>query len=424
MKNNSSDIYSLPSITLTSTAIPEHLDEEITIASYPVLQIILGTIYFIIIFLALFGNATVITAVTIIQERKSPTHWLLVSLACADLTVTVLVMPFALTYDVLGNWQYGSTFCRFWMSWDVMCCTASLQHLCAIAWDRYVAVTDPFDYPHRINLRKVIIIILLIWLNSALLSFFPIFTGLSSKATDNAEFSADSLQCFLSTNPVYAVISATISLYLPFGIMLFCYIRIFSIVWEKIKVTGEHSRRPASHIELSDGDDAVSLRTSAASGPSLKDLKATKTLGILFGVLFFCWLPFFICYWINAFTTTLLIPQPIHSMITWLGYFNSTMNPIIYSWNPVFRADYKQLFLYILSLCKERNEAEEMLRLHDLDSNGRAHLMSACSTDGQTQVLTQEDIDELEKIFWPVKKPLLDRTTTAPVRNHGSIESV
>lgn len=78
--------------------------KEITIASYPVLQIMLGILYFIIIFLALFGNALVITAITIVQERKSATHWLLVSLAYADLTVTVSIHFLKITWDL----QYTS----------------------------------------------------------------------------------------------------------------------------------------------------------------------------------------------------------------------------------------------------------------------------------------------------------------------------
>lgn len=327
-------------------------------------------------------------------------------------------MPFALAYDITGNWLYGSTFCWFFMSWDVMCCTASLQHLAAIAWDRYVAITDPYGYRQRINLNKVITIIAGIWINSALLSFLPIFTGLSSKPGDT--HNVHPTQCFLITNHIYAIISAMVSFYIPFGGMAFCYLKIFSIVWEKIKISEQQQRalrQAASQLDVADSE-ASSAKVSALS---VGDLKATKTLGILFGVLFCCWLPFFLVYWINAFSTESLIPQPVHSIITWLGYLNSTMNPVIYSWNPAFRADYRQLFFYILSLCQNDGHTAETLRLSEIDST-REKLISVCSVAIDGQVLTEEDISELERIFWPTTKPLIDRSTTE-TRSNGAVDN-
>lgn len=313
-------------------------------------------------------------------------------------------MPFALAYDVLGHWQYGSAFCRFWMCWDVMCCTASLQHLFAIAWDRYVAITDPFEYSYRMNLRRIILIIIAIWVNSAVLSFFPIFTGLSAKSSDTAF--TDSSQCFLSTNPIYALISASVSFYIPFLGMGYCYFKILIIILEKISISDKQQRavQAASQLEVNHCETS-SLKVSSTQ--SLGDLKATKTLGILFGVLFFCWWPFFIVYWINAFTIHSPISQPLQSVITWLGYLNSTMNPVIYSWNPVFRADYRQVFSYIFSLFGDYDERREM-QLQEL--NPRMNLISACSTSDGVHVMTQEDIEELESIFWPKNRPLLERT--------------
>ena len=38
---------------------------------------------------------------------------------------------------------FGSTFCKMWLTFDVLCCTASILNLCAIALDRFYALHDP-----------------------------------------------------------------------------------------------------------------------------------------------------------------------------------------------------------------------------------------------------------------------------------------
>jgi len=62
----------------------------------------------------------------------------------------------------------------------------------------------------------------------------------------------------------------------------------------------------------------------------MKEQKTAKTLAVVVGGFILLWLPFFIMYVIppekhllNAHTVTL---------ITWLGYFNSVINPFIYAY--------------------------------------------------------------------------------------------
>jgi len=53
--------------------------------------IMLGTI---------LGNLLVCTAVSIVRKLRTPSNWLIVSLAVADLLVALLVMPLASAYEV------------------------------------------------------------------------------------------------------------------------------------------------------------------------------------------------------------------------------------------------------------------------------------------------------------------------------------
>lgn len=68
--------------------------------------------------------------------RKIKTNYFIVSLAFADLLVSVLVMPFGAIELVQDNWIYGEMFCLVRTSLDVLLTTASILHLCCISLDR------------------------------------------------------------------------------------------------------------------------------------------------------------------------------------------------------------------------------------------------------------------------------------------------
>ena len=55
------------------------------------------------------------------------------------LQVALTVLPLNVAYTVVGRWVFGSVTCKFWLTADVLCCTASILNLCVIALDRYNA---------------------------------------------------------------------------------------------------------------------------------------------------------------------------------------------------------------------------------------------------------------------------------------------
>lgn len=77
-----------------------------------------------------------------------------------------------------------------------------------------------------------------------------------------------------------------------------------------------------------------------------RENKTTQTLSIVVGGFIVCWLPFFIWYLITPFLPDKAISETLTTILTWLGWFNSAMNPFIYAFYSVdFRAAFWRLTL-------------------------------------------------------------------------------
>jgi 5-hydroxytryptamine receptor 1 len=78
-----------------------------------------------------------------------------------------------------------------------------------------------------------------------------------------------------------------------------------------------------------------------------KERRAARTLGIIMGVFVVCWLPFFLMYVIVPFCDSCCPSDKLIYFITWLGYINSALNPIIYT---IFNMDFRRAFKKLLHI--------------------------------------------------------------------------
>lgn len=129
-------------------------------------------------------------------------------------------------------------------------------------------------------------------------------------------------------------------------------------VGEEIK-NGEYFSEPASHKSIHTLLKSMPLLGMLRQGSNNKqkdklaakrERRALRTLMIITGAFISCWLPFFIFAAMLPFCTSCNnIPLAAIHFVTWLGYFNSMLNPVIYT---IFNTEFRKAFKKLLCIRK------------------------------------------------------------------------
>ncbi|XP_053441925.1 alpha-2A adrenergic receptor [Nycticebus coucang] len=181
-----------------------------------------------------FGNVLVIIAVFTSRALKAPQNLFLVSLASADILVATLVIPFSLANEVMGYWYFGKAWCEIYLALDVLFCTSSIVHLCAISLDRYWSITQAIEYNLKRTPRRIKAIIVTVWVISAVISFPPLIS-LEKKGSGGGQQPAEPL-CEINNQKWYVISSCIGSFFAPCLIMILVYVRIYQIAKRRTRV--------------------------------------------------------------------------------------------------------------------------------------------------------------------------------------------
>ncbi|XP_072923952.1 alpha-2Db adrenergic receptor-like [Hemitrygon akajei] len=194
----------------------------------PVVTALISLVVTFIIFLTIVGNILVVVAVFTSRALRPPQNLFLVSLASADILVAALVIPFSLANEVMGYWYFGSVWCGIYLALDVLFCTSSIVHLCAISLDRYWSVTRAVEYNLKRTPKRIKCMIGVVWLISAIISFPPLVT----MNTDRSHRGC----CELNNDTWYILLSCIVSFFAPCVIMILVYFRIYRVAKQRTAV--------------------------------------------------------------------------------------------------------------------------------------------------------------------------------------------
>ncbi|XP_051977266.1 alpha-2A adrenergic receptor-like [Xyrauchen texanus] len=361
----------------------------------------------LLILLIIFGNVLVIIAVFTSRALRAPQNLFLVSLASADILVATFVMPFSLANELMGYWTFGQVWCEIYLALDVLFCTASITHLCAISLDRYWSITQAIEYNLKRTPQRIKRIILGVWVIASVISFPPLIT------MEKEEGSI----CDINREKWYIISSSIGSFFLPCIIMVLVYIRIYQIAKKRtrappgdrrkkdvgLKENDQGEKDPHKRLnrdpiaepdgvddkgeingvdmedssssdhkvsnpcslkkksskgktklsQIKPGDDKQEVcqitKTSRWKGRQNREKRFTFVLAVVIGVFVICWFPFFFTYTLTAFCNC-CVPVTLFKFCFWFGYCNSSLNPIIYT---IFNNDFRRSFKKIL--CRRDN---------------------------------------------------------------------
>ncbi|XP_032643372.1 trace amine-associated receptor 4-like [Chelonoidis abingdonii] len=284
------------------------------------------------IVLTMDGNMLVIISIAYFKHLPSPTSFLICSMATTDFLLSFMVMPYSMIRSIESCWYFGDRFCKILTCCDIMLCTTSIFHLCFISVDRYYAVCDPLYYVTKITIPVIVLFLLISWSVPFLFAFGLVFSELNIVGIEEYVTSIDCCGfCALIFNKLWGVMASLIAFFFPGTVMVVIYVHIFT-------VARKHARQIANIPSAIKCVSAIKNKISTK-----KENKATKTLSIVMGVFVFCWLPFFILTIADPFLN-FSTPEDLYNAFLWLGYCNSTCNPIIYglfySW---FRKAFKMI---------------------------------------------------------------------------------
>ncbi|XP_001506354.1 trace amine-associated receptor 4-like [Ornithorhynchus anatinus] len=274
----------------------------------------------------MLGNFLIIISISHFKQLHTPTNFLILSMATTDFLLSCLVMPFSMIRSVEACWYFGDIFCKVHSCCDIMLCTASIFHLCFISVDRYYAVCDPLHYVTKITIPVIEGFLCVSWSVPVFFAFGLVYSELNLDGMDEfiAAIDCGGL-CVLIFNPLWGVLASLVAFFLPGAVMAGIYIHIFAV-----------ARRHAKQINTFPG-----LQQGSLESRTIKESKATKTLSLVMGVFVLCWLPFFLLTVIDPFLN-FTTSEDVYNAFLWLGYFNSTFNPIIYGmFYPWFRKSFK-----------------------------------------------------------------------------------
>ena len=120
------------------------------------------------------GNILVVIATATESNLASVQNWFIASLAVADMLIGLVIMPFSLSYELMGYWMFGTIWCDIHQALDVLCSTASIMNICLISLDRYWSITKAIAYLNTRTPRMVIIMITTTWALSLLICIPPL----------------------------------------------------------------------------------------------------------------------------------------------------------------------------------------------------------------------------------------------------------
>ncbi|CAH8845749.1 unnamed protein product [Trichobilharzia szidati] len=142
---------------------------------------------------------------------------------------------------------------------DVLCCTASILHLVAIAIDRYWAITR-VDYVRGQNKKPIYLMIIIVWILSLAISLPTRFhTSRNDDLYNDVLYAGE---CNINKEYIFTIFSTVVAFYMPMAFLIGVYVKIYQAARERIRK--KRFRSPSS-VTATMGTGKGTLSAAASS---------------------------------------------------------------------------------------------------------------------------------------------------------------
>ncbi|XP_072763404.1 5-hydroxytryptamine receptor 2A isoform X1 [Anoplolepis gracilipes] len=219
---------------------------------------------FVAVFIAAggLGNILVCLAVGLDRRLHNVTNYFLLSLAVADLLVSLFVMPLGAIPGFLGYWPFGVVWCNVYVTCDVLACSASIMHMCFISLGRYLGIRNPLRTRHTSTKRVVSFKIAAVWLLSMLVSSSITVLGIINPSN----IMPRPRVCVIN-NRAFFVFGSLVAFYIPMIVMVATYVLTVQLLRKKARFAAEHQ----------EGDQFRRLGGKYASGKTTSSSTASSS---------------------------------------------------------------------------------------------------------------------------------------------------
>lgn len=286
--------------------------------------------------LALLANTAVLAAVIKAPHLRKFTF--VCHLCAVDLLCAILLMPLGIVSS--SPFFAGVVFtvleCQVYIFLNVTLIAASILTITAISVERYYYIVHPMHYEVKMTLKLTAVIMVMVWVASAVLGLFTVFGWPS-----HGEISAAHCSLHWSHSDYRRIFSVL------FSITCFCLpaVVIFAVYCNVYKVARvaarQHRPLPSwTNNQLKHRSDSINSQTTIittrnappriAHDRTFGGGKAALTLVVIVGQFLICWLPYFAFQIHLVLDEKPAIPDDLEEVVTWMAYSSFAINPFFY----------------------------------------------------------------------------------------------
>ncbi|NXS53302.1 GPR19 protein, partial [Brachypteracias leptosomus] len=284
------------------------LQYELELGEIAAAGMVLGALWLV----SIFGNSLVCLVIHRSRRTQSTTNYFVVSMACADLLISVTSVPFVLLQFTHSSWMLGNGMCKLVRYVQYLTPGVQIYILLSICVDRFYTIVYPLSF--KVSREKAKKMILASWLFVAL-SASPAFVFYGSNSDSHCNF-------FLPTSwegAIYGILHLLVVFVIPSILIILFYQKVIKYIWRI-------------------GTDGRTVRRTMNTVPRTK-VKTIKMFLMLNLVFLLSWLPFYVVQLWHPQETDYRKSSLVFLVITWISFSSSASKPILYS---VFNANFRR----------------------------------------------------------------------------------